>query len=151
MLAFESYSCFIMKSSRSERLLFKKLYAYNSLMYFVSDSTSFWWSDDSEIKRSGVELTSLVICTAGPKVDFIRKWNWKLRWHCLREHYCLDKGNNRYDRIKKEIINSKALIASQVEVVNQTIDTEIPEDEVPTMIRMNKKANVMRKYVKLVE
>ena len=68
MRAFESYSCFIMKSSRSERLLFKKLYAYNSLMYFVSDSTRFWLSDDSEIKRSGVELTS---------VNFLGFWEHK--------------------------------------------------------------------------
>lgn len=68
----------------------------------------------------------------------------------LREHYCPDKGNKRYDRVRKEIINSKTLTATQIEAVNQAIDAGIPEDEVLTMIRMNKEANVMRKYVELV-
>ena len=68
----------------------------------------------------------------------------------LRNHYCPDKGNKRYDRVRKEIINSKTLTATQIEAVNQAIDAEIPEDEVLTMIRMNKEANVMRKYVELV-
>ena len=58
MLAFESYSCFIMKSSRSERLLFKRIYMYKLCRVLVSDSKGFWLLDDSEIKRSGVELTS---------------------------------------------------------------------------------------------
>lgn len=68
----------------------------------------------------------------------------------LREYYCPDKGDKRYDRVRKEIINSKTLTATQIEAVNQVIDAGIPEDEVLTMIRMNKEANVMRKYVELV-
>ena len=32
-----------------------------SAINFYSSSTGFWWSDDSEIKRSGVELTSKLI------------------------------------------------------------------------------------------
>ena len=68
MLAFESYSCFIMKSSRSEQLLFNVCYECLNLTKTLSSSTSFWLSDDSEIKRSGVELTS---------VNFLGFWEHK--------------------------------------------------------------------------
>ena len=65
----------------------------------------------------------------------------------LRRHYQPKTWNKGYYRVRKELLESKTLKASQIEVVNKAVEMGLPEDEIMVMIRQGKEANVMMKYV----
>ena len=65
----------------------------------------------------------------------------------LRRHYQPKMWGKGYYRVRKELLESKTLKASQIEVVNKAVEMGLPEDEIMIMIRQGKEANVMMKYV----